>query len=309
MLETWVKTDFSDFVAADVLSQMHDGVLRPVAFFLKKMSPAECNYMIYNKKLLAIVKSFETWQPELASVDPERPVKVYNDHKNLKHFMTTKQLNRWQARWAKFLSEFNFKISYRPGKHSEKTDVLTCQSQNLLKSIEDLRQQHQFHTLLQSHQLNDDVKKALAVAFCVNTANKANNTMNKAINDMIDKTVDGNENKEIINIKKFFDKFSDTPFSTPLQQIIPEPSRDGKGETDKTKGKLLEELFEKAYEDNEVVKEIIDAKACGLRKLLTTLTKKDIVLSMRDLKIKSEQLYVKNRMYIPENEALQLHLL
>ena len=72
--------------------------------------------MIYNKKLLAIVKSFKTWRPELANVDPKSSVKVYTDHKNLEHFMTTKQLNRWQACWAKILSELNFKISYRPGK-------------------------------------------------------------------------------------------------------------------------------------------------------------------------------------------------
>jgi hypothetical protein len=34
---------------------MHDGELRPVAFFSKKMAPAETNYMIYDKELLAIV--------------------------------------------------------------------------------------------------------------------------------------------------------------------------------------------------------------------------------------------------------------
>ena len=117
---------------------MHDGMLRLVVFFSKKMSPTEYNYMIYDKELLAIVKNFETWRLELASVDPERPVKVYTDHKNLEHFMMTKQLNQWQACWAKFLLKFNFKISYRPGKQGEKLDVLTCWSQDLPKSIEDL---------------------------------------------------------------------------------------------------------------------------------------------------------------------------
>ena len=59
-LETWVETNASDFVVAGVLSQMHGEVLKPVAYFSKKMTPAECNYMIYDKELLAIVKSFET---------------------------------------------------------------------------------------------------------------------------------------------------------------------------------------------------------------------------------------------------------
>ena len=86
--------------------------------------------------------------------------------------------------------------------------------------------------MLQDHQLNKDVKKALAVTFCVNTANEA---IDKAIDKGVDEIVDGNEkNKKIINIKEFSDKFSDNPFSTPLQQIIPVSIGDGKGEIDKT---------------------------------------------------------------------------
>ena len=75
-------------------------------------------------------------------------------------------------------------------------------------------------------------------------------------------------------------------------------------------GKLLEELFKKAYKDDKVVKKIMDAKTRGLRKLPTALTKNGIVLSMEDLRIgKNGQFYVKNKMYVPENEALQLYLL
>jgi hypothetical protein len=58
-LNTWLKTDASDHVVAGILSQMHDDVLRSVAYFFKKMNSAECNYMIYDKELLVIIKSFE----------------------------------------------------------------------------------------------------------------------------------------------------------------------------------------------------------------------------------------------------------
>ena len=54
--------------------------------------------------------------------------------------MIMKQLNRQQTKWAKFLSEFNFKIMYRPGKQSEKPNVLTRQSQDILKGIKDAKQ-------------------------------------------------------------------------------------------------------------------------------------------------------------------------
>jgi hypothetical protein len=120
---------------------MHDSELRLVAFFSKKMAPAETNYMIYDKELLAIVRAFKTWRPELTSVPPEGPVKVLSNHRNLEYFMTTKQLNRRQACWAEFLSEFNFKIQYRPGTQGTKPDLLTRQSQDLPKGFDNEREQ------------------------------------------------------------------------------------------------------------------------------------------------------------------------
>jgi hypothetical protein len=88
--ETWVETDASDFVTAGVLSQIHNGILWPVAFFSKKMSPVECNYMIYDKELLAIICSFKLWKPKVTSLAPENPIQVFTDHKNLEYFITTK---------------------------------------------------------------------------------------------------------------------------------------------------------------------------------------------------------------------------
>ena len=53
--ECHVETDSSDYVSAGVLSQEHNGILHPVAYFSKRMVPAECNYKIYDKELLAII--------------------------------------------------------------------------------------------------------------------------------------------------------------------------------------------------------------------------------------------------------------
>jgi hypothetical protein len=145
-LPTWIETDASDYVVAAVLSQMHDGVLRPVAFLSQKMSPAECNYDIYDKELLAIVRAFEEWKPELSGTAD--PIKILSDHQNLQHFMTAKRLNRRQARWAEFLSEFNFKITYRPGKLGSKPDALTRRPGDLPTDANDERHQHQVQVLL-----------------------------------------------------------------------------------------------------------------------------------------------------------------
>jgi RNase H-like domain found in reverse transcriptase len=63
-----------------------------------------------NDKDFAIIKALEEWRPELQGTD--KPFEIITDHKNLQTFMTMKQLNQRQVRWAEFLSQFNF---IRPG--------------------------------------------------------------------------------------------------------------------------------------------------------------------------------------------------
>ena len=67
--------------------------------------------------------------------------------------MTTKKLTRRQARWAEFLSGFNFVISYTPGKENQKADSLTRCPNNLLSSENNDCQQHQLQTLLPAKRL------------------------------------------------------------------------------------------------------------------------------------------------------------
>jgi hypothetical protein len=46
-----------------------------------KMKPAEINYPIYNKELLAIIKAFEEWRPEVSGT--KEPIEVFLDYKAL----------------------------------------------------------------------------------------------------------------------------------------------------------------------------------------------------------------------------------
>jgi len=57
-----VETDAQDIASPCILSQLGpDGLLNPIAFFTKKHTPAECNYGIYDKELLAVIRTFEEW--------------------------------------------------------------------------------------------------------------------------------------------------------------------------------------------------------------------------------------------------------
>jgi hypothetical protein len=84
-----VETDGSDYIITGVLSQPDDKEnLKPVAYFSTKMSPAEYNYEIYNKELLAVIRAFEEWRPELE--DAGHRISVITNYKNLEYFITTK---------------------------------------------------------------------------------------------------------------------------------------------------------------------------------------------------------------------------
>lgn len=151
--ETIVECDASDFVSSGILSQYDsDGTLHPVAFMSKKYDPAECNYEVYDKELLAIVRCFEDWRPELQGTAHQ--VTVITDHSNLRYFMTTKQLSRRQVRWSEFLSQFDFIVKAIPGKDNGKPDSLTRRSQDLPKDEDDARVRFQHQALLKPANLD-----------------------------------------------------------------------------------------------------------------------------------------------------------
>ena len=65
--------------------------LHPVAYQSRKFSGLELNYNVHNKRLLAIVDTFEEWRAYLKR--SIHPIVVYLDYKNLSYFTTTKKLN------------------------------------------------------------------------------------------------------------------------------------------------------------------------------------------------------------------------
>ncbi|MBW0484072.1 hypothetical protein O181_023787 [Austropuccinia psidii MF-1] len=106
-LPTIVETNASNYALGAVLSQVSDSGKHPIAFNSCKLIPEELNYEIHDKELLAIVWAF------LLSLSSS--FEVLTDHSSLQYFMSLKVLTRCQARWAEFLSEFHFSITYFPG--------------------------------------------------------------------------------------------------------------------------------------------------------------------------------------------------
>ena len=119
-----VETDASDFGIGGVLSQEEqDGLLRSIVFFSRQMLPAERNYEVYDKELLAVFVCFKHWRHFLQG--SRHPVTVLTDHLNLQYFMTERQLTRRQARWSLFFNEFDFVLTHRAGHLNGKADRLS----------------------------------------------------------------------------------------------------------------------------------------------------------------------------------------
>jgi len=73
--------------------------------------------------MLAIVRCLEAWRHFLEGAVVK--FEIWTDHKNLEYFMKAQKLNRRQARWALYLSRFDFTLKHVPGSKMGKADSLS----------------------------------------------------------------------------------------------------------------------------------------------------------------------------------------
>jgi hypothetical protein len=95
----FLATDASAYGVGAVLSQEGETnprtkklIQHPIAYYSSTFIPAERNYDIYERELLAVLKSLENWRPHLAAT--ETPVTVLTDHANLTFWKNPRKVNR-----------------------------------------------------------------------------------------------------------------------------------------------------------------------------------------------------------------------
>ena len=103
--------------------ECEDGLWRLVAFLSKSLNEIERNYEIHDKEMLAIIRGLEAWRHLLERAQSK--FEIWIDYKNLEYFMKAQKLNRRQARWALYLSWFDFTLKHVAGSKMEKTDGLS----------------------------------------------------------------------------------------------------------------------------------------------------------------------------------------
>ncbi len=150
--ETILETDSFNYVNDDILSQYDNKeTLHSMIYYSKNLSLVECNYKIYDKKLLAIIRVFKHWWSELKLT--ELLIKMFTDHQALTSLMKDKELSRRQMRWVQKLIDFNFKIMYHSGKQNIKVDALTRWVNSVSRSLENEWCCYQRTTILTLNQM------------------------------------------------------------------------------------------------------------------------------------------------------------
>ena len=97
---------------------------RVVAYASRQLRPHEVNYPTHDLELAAVVFALKIWRHYLYGTRFE----VFSDHKSLKYLFDQKELNMRQRRWMEFLKDYDFGLSYHPGKANVVADALSRKS-------------------------------------------------------------------------------------------------------------------------------------------------------------------------------------
>ncbi|MCH83701.1 retrotransposon protein [Trifolium medium] len=95
-----------------------------VAYASRQLKTHEKNYPTHDLELAAVVFTLKIWRHYLYGSRFE----VFSDHQSLKYLFDQKVLNMRQRRWLEFLKNYDFKLSYHPGKVNVVADALSRKS-------------------------------------------------------------------------------------------------------------------------------------------------------------------------------------
>ena len=120
---TRLEVDAFSYATGGVLLQWLDNDLwHPFAYRSQSRADAECNYEIYDKEMLTIIRALKDWQHYLEGLP--QSFTIITDHQNLQFWHTTQNLTHCQAQWSLYLSHFNFLLTHKPSSSNTQADPL-----------------------------------------------------------------------------------------------------------------------------------------------------------------------------------------
>ena len=119
-----VITDCSTIAMGAALMQADDaGHLLPVCYFSETLKGSELNYSARDLEALAMTRAVVHFRFYLWGAPFQ--VKILSDHRSLQHLRTQRDLHGRIGRWQDILSEFDYSISFYPGRENVVADFLS----------------------------------------------------------------------------------------------------------------------------------------------------------------------------------------
>ena len=119
-----LDTDASDVAVGGVLSQVINGVERPIAFFSKVLGSTQKNYCTTRRELLAVILALQHFRHYLLG----NKIILRTDHHSIKWLKTFKRPEGILARWIETLAEYDYEIQHRPGRLHSNPDAVSRQT-------------------------------------------------------------------------------------------------------------------------------------------------------------------------------------
>ena len=116
-----LDTDASNVGIGAVLSQVHYGDERVIAYYSRALSKPQRNFCTTRRKLLGVVRAIENFHPYLYG----RKFTVRTDHASLQWLLSFNNLEGQLARWLEKLQSYDFCTAYRAGKIHQNADTLS----------------------------------------------------------------------------------------------------------------------------------------------------------------------------------------
>lgn len=125
-LEFELTTDASNYGCGGILYQRNSNnpkkkQLRVVGYYSHTFTPAECNYNVSEKEMLAVIKAIKYFRSYLEG----RKFKVHSDHQALASIMSLKEPKGRLARWQLFLMSYDMEINHRRGTELRDADAIS----------------------------------------------------------------------------------------------------------------------------------------------------------------------------------------
>ncbi|KAG3123458.1 hypothetical protein C6341_g26546 [Phytophthora cactorum] len=118
-----VVCDASDFAIGCALMQHdHEGRDRVVYYRSRQLKPAERNYPVHDKELLAMKYALAKFRVYLLG---SGPFVVYTDHGSRQTAVKSPHISQQMARWLSLFAEYDFRVEYKPGRLNVVADALS----------------------------------------------------------------------------------------------------------------------------------------------------------------------------------------